>query len=636
MPCKKNLILSKTLAKLIKNFPQFRISATAPGQRTSVTTNRAVSFRERRNVLDSNFNQVVPAVAKRQPLSQTTNNFQQLPSHAYVNLLHQQDQFNIYQNYHAQNNNNNFAISNNSLNNSSLHSYDISQLNTSNSSSNVSASMNSSWNSYSNSPNASLYAQQQQQQQYYIRPRTSSASKKVPPEVPKRTSSIQNTPPKYQQQQMAPKHHHHHHHHHHVQQMKGNSGQFYKCENGNHSSPSSADSLSIASTSPVPSHWKHNDQVMTSIEQQQLLHQKYIMEQKQLQQQLLIQQQHEIQLQAKLSETIRKRQYRIGLNLFNKKPEKGIAYLMHKNFLENSPHAVAKFLISRKGLSRQMIGEYLGNLQQSFNMAVLEYFAEEMDFSGLAIDVALRKFQGFFRMPGEAQKIERLMEVFSHRYGVCNPDVVGKLRSPDTIFVLAFAIIMLNTDLHTPNLKADRRMKCDDFIKNLRGIDDCTDIDKSILMGTYERVKEIEFKTASDHVTQVMKVQKTIVGKKLNLALPHRRLVCYCRLYEIPDINKKERQGLHQREVFLFNDLLVVTKIFTKKKSSVTYTFRNSFALCGLVVTLLDVPSKIFFLSFCMHLLMKFYFFSRLSILHSVVTEGGWKSFSNIQCPQRA
>lgn len=96
----------------------------------------------------------------------------------------------------------------------------------------------------------------------------------------------------------------------------------------------------------------------------------------------------------------------------------------------------------------------------------------------------------------------------------------------------------------------------------------------------------------TDHVTQVMKVQKTIVGKKLNLALPHRRLVCYCRLYEIPDINKKERAGLHQREVFLFNDLLVVTKIFTKKKSSVTYTFRNNYLLCGLIVTLLDVPSK--------------------------------------------
>jgi IQ motif/SEC7 domain-containing protein len=193
----------------------------------------------------------------------------------------------------------------------------------------------------------------------------------------------------------------------------------------------------LSSNSPVPAnhHWQHQ----TSLDQQQqhILHQQYIIEQKHIQQQL-IQQQNEIQLQAKLSETIRKRQYRIGLNLFNKKPEKGITYLMHKNFLENSPHAVAKFLISRKGLSRQMIGEYLGNLQQPFNMAVLEYFAEEMDFSGVAMDVALRKFQGYFRMPGEAQKIERLMEVFSHRYGVCNPDVIGKLRSPDTVRLIKY------------------------------------------------------------------------------------------------------------------------------------------------------------------------------------------------------
>lgn len=160
------------------------------------------------------------------------------------------------------------------------------------------------------------------------------------------------------------------------------------------------------------------------------------------------------------------------------------------------------------------------------------------------------------------------------------------------VFVLAFAIIMLNTDLHSPNIKSDRRMKLEDFVKNLRGIDDCTDVDKSILNGIYERVKESEFKTASDHVTQVMKVQKTINGKNMNLALPHRRLVCYCRLYEIADLNKKERQGLHQREVFLFNDLLVVTKILAKKKSLITYSLRNSFPLCGLVVTLVEVTSE--------------------------------------------
>lgn len=99
----------------------------------------------------------------------------------------------------------------------------------------------------------------------------------------------------------------------------------------------------------------------------------------------------------------------------------------------------------------------------------LRYFAQEVDLSGMQVDVALRKFQTYFRMPGEAQKIERIIEVFSHRYCHCNRDVVARLRNLDTVFILAFAIIMLNTDLHTPNLKPERRMKMNDFIKNLRG-----------------------------------------------------------------------------------------------------------------------------------------------------------------------
>lgn len=42
----------------------------------------------------------------------------------------------------------------------------------------------------------------------------------------------------------------------------------------------------------------------------------------------------------------------------------------------------------------------------------------------------------------------------------------------DTIFILAFAIIMLNTDLHSRNIKAERKMRLEQFIKNLRGKND--------------------------------------------------------------------------------------------------------------------------------------------------------------------
>lgn len=91
---------------------------------------------------------------------------------------------------------------------------------------------------------------------------------------------------------------------------------------------------------------------------------------------------------------------------------------------------------------------------------------------------------------------------------------MSKFRSADTVFILAFAIIMLNTDLHTPNMKPEKRMKPEDFVKNLRGIDDGSDIEFNMLMGIYDRIKSNEFRPGSDHVTQVMKVQQTIVGKK--------------------------------------------------------------------------------------------------------------------------
>ncbi|KAF6384873.1 IQ motif and Sec7 domain ArfGEF 1 [Rhinolophus ferrumequinum] len=298
------------------------------------------------------------------------------------------------------------------------------------------------------------------------------------------------------------------------------------------------------------------------------------------------------------NDVIRKRHYRIGLNLFNKKPEKGIQYLIERGFVPDTPVGVAHFLLQRKGLSRQMIGEFLGNRQKQFNRDVLDCVVDEMDFSAMELDEALRKFQAHIRVQGEAQKVERLIEAFSQRYCICNPGVVRQFRNPDTIFILAFAVILLNTDMYSPNVKPERKMKLEDFVKNLRGVDDGEDIPRETLIGIYERIRKRELKTSEDHVSQVQKVEKLIVGKKpigslhpglgCVLSLPHRRLVCYCRLFEVPDPNKPQKLGLHQREIFLFNDLLVVTKIFQKKKNSVTYSFRQSFSLCGMQVLLFE------------------------------------------------
>ncbi|KAJ8381452.1 hypothetical protein SKAU_G00022300 [Synaphobranchus kaupii] len=282
------------------------------------------------------------------------------------------------------------------------------------------------------------------------------------------------------------------------------------------------------------------------------------------------------------TDVMRKRLYRIGLNLFNVNPDKGIQFLISRGFIPDTPIGVAHFLLQRKGLSRQMIGEFLGNSKKQFNRDVLDCVVDEMDFSGMELDEALRKFQAHIRVQGEAQKVERLIEAFSQRYCMCNPDVVQQFHNPDTIFILAFAIILLNTDMYSPNIKPDRKMMLEDFIRNLRGVDDGADIPRDMVVGIYERIQQRELRSNEDHVTYVTKVEQSILGMKTVLSVPHRRLVCCSRLFEVFDVSKAQKQAAHQREVFLFNDLIVILKLCPKKKSSATYTFCKAMGLLGM------------------------------------------------------
>ncbi|XP_058243634.1 IQ motif and SEC7 domain-containing protein 3 isoform X1 [Hemibagrus wyckioides] len=282
------------------------------------------------------------------------------------------------------------------------------------------------------------------------------------------------------------------------------------------------------------------------------------------------------------TDVARKRLYRIGLNLFNINPDKGIQFLISRGFIPDTAIGVAHFLLQRKGLSRQMIGEFLGNSKRQFNRDVLDCVVDEMDFSMLELDEALRKFQAHVRVQGEAQKVERLIEAFSQRYCMCNPDVVQQFHNPDTIFILAFAIVLLNTDMYSPNIKPERKMLLEDFIRNLRGVDDGADIPREMVAGIYERIQQRELRSNEDHVTYVTRVEQSIQGMKTILSMPHRRLVCCSRLYEVSDVNKPQKQAAHQREVFLFNDLIVILKLCPKKKSVATYVFCKAMGLLGM------------------------------------------------------
>lgn len=67
------------------------------------------------------------------------------------------------------------------------------------------------------------------------------------------------------------------------------------------------------------------------------------------------------------------------------------------------------------------------------------------------------------------------------------------------------------------------------------------------------------------------------------LSVPHRRLVCCSRLFEVTDVNKAQKQAAHQREVFLFNDLIVVRIQTKKKKLDHNERFSATIHICHVV-----------------------------------------------------
>ena len=291
-------------------------------------------------------------------------------------------------------------------------------------------------------------------------------------------------------------------------------------------------------------------------------------------------------------EVEKKRHFRVGLNLFNTNPDMGIDYLVKQNFIELSPLSVAKFLNKNQGLAKAKVGEYLGQLQSAFCMKVLSVFMEEFDFSGQRIDKALRQLLDYVKVPGEAQKIEKIMEVFGKRFNKCNPSFASKLKCQESIVTLAFAIMLLNTDLHTPNLKADRKMLEKEFMNNLKLADDGHDFDHKLLKSVYKGIKKQPFSSGLDHVAQTNLLQANLTGKAPHLAESHRRLVCLCRLAEVLDINTKkdmESQN-HPRDIWLFNDMMVMTKAAGKSNGNHIYNYRESFPLRGMEVTLFHTP----------------------------------------------
>jgi hypothetical protein len=179
-----------------------------------------------------------------------------------------------------------------------------------------------------------------------------------------------------------------------------------------------------------------------------------------------------------------------AITKFNLKPKSAREYLIVKKVIQGLPSEMAEFIQKNNKLSKRRVGEYIGNYEE-YNQQVCEELFSRYDLKNKTLDMALRLLLLQFRLPGEAQQIDRILEKFATHFHQQNP---GIFLNSDTAYVLSFSLIMLNTDLHNQSIIPEKKMTIEQFIRNNRGINAGQDISRDLLVTLYHSVKENEIR----------------------------------------------------------------------------------------------------------------------------------------------
>ncbi|XP_072016825.1 brefeldin A-inhibited guanine nucleotide-exchange protein 1-like [Amphiura filiformis] len=202
-----------------------------------------------------------------------------------------------------------------------------------------------------------------------------------------------------------------------------------------------------------------------------------------------------------------------GVEIFNnKKAIKGIHYLQEQGLLAKRPEDIAEFFHKDVAgrLDKTVMGDFMGE-NEKFNKEVMYAYVDQIDFRGKDFVSALRLFLEGFRLPGEAQKIDRMMEKFASHFCSTNPEQ-SIFATADAAYVLAYSVIMLATDLHSSQVK--RKITKEQYIKMNRGINDSKDLPEEYLSNIYEEISGNEIRLKPTSSTKTSKQASDVKSEK--------------------------------------------------------------------------------------------------------------------------
>ncbi|CAN8026161.1 unnamed protein product [Ixodes persulcatus] len=173
-----------------------------------------------------------------------------------------------------------------------------------------------------------------------------------------------------------------------------------------------------------------------------------------------------------------------GIDLFNRKPKRGLQFLQEHGLVGPQPWDVAEFFHIDERLDKNQIGDFLGE-NENICSVLIYTFRSKVSASFCFVRTERGKVQGLF--------LSGIQEITSQESNFRN----GLFASADTAYVLAYSIIMLTTDLHSPQVKT--KMTKEQYIRMNRGINDSKDLPEDYLSQIYDEIagNEIKMKTTS-------------------------------------------------------------------------------------------------------------------------------------------
>lgn len=204
--------------------------------------------------------------------------------------------------------------------------------------------------------------------------------------------------------------------------------------------------------------------------------------------------------------------------------------------LDEDVSSIVSFLRKTPGLNKTKIGMILGE-PDKLSCRILEEFTATFKFEDRPLTESLRVFLETFRLPGESQKIDRVLQSFAEQYygrnklatenhkdsetakisdndqsqidrsnkdpqsPVDTDDVkrhhsIGVLKSSDAAFILSYSIIMLNTDQHNDSVR--KKMTLEDFLRNCRGINEGEDVPKWFMEDIFNSISAVEIQMSDE------------------------------------------------------------------------------------------------------------------------------------------